>query len=847
MFRFLLSIVLAIVLFVPNSVEARDARPFTIEDILSLEAVGDGAASKQQIVWEQAPPYQSIGYYGQGLFGTWDNAGFVLKSISLEADNLVSESLFEQDDGATYWLDSISPGGRYVVYYAAKDAQIFMGAYDNLTKRVHRFEAAPLVHHTRGHKVVWVSQDEFIFSAHSDREQPLLMARPYTTRKLLEESEKSWRGEVGVSISVSGSNDVSSVQPNWKEGRLYRANARTGDLSLLAEGLYKSLKVSADGQYLAALRQAELPSNSKEKSNDDWVTTKSQLYVFDLINGQEPKVFVQDKNIMIETLAWSPSQNLLAFFGWENGTGVQSGVFHALSPKSGQIIQYPHRGLDLASERERGFAQKPERVMWVDGRLAVFARPHEGEEALLTYRDIAQPGDAAYPGKADWILLDADGSIENLSEPFAFISPIPLHADEDTITVLADGDVWRLGPGLEPLNLTSNVKSQLTHPDAVRYSTFHLPFTDGLVLVGRDQSSPSFVLVDLESDSVTEVMSPTPHAEFVAGSIKASALLFRYEQGDVSYLTLKFANGREVEIDQLNTHLIDIARTEWGPITYELDHHAGERTVGGCILLPPDYEPGKKYPVIASVYPNVSGDWCKDPTYRSSLARRRPSSSHLLAGAGYIVFSPNTLREFIRTSEGPINGMPAIVEQGLDALIEQGYADPERLGLFGFSQGGFASLYVGARSERFHAVVSMNGWADMYSHFFDGASFLNAFYEKEYGFTLESKRYMATAGTEFSIGASPFANPDSYVRNSPLYHAQSVSSPMLLIHSDRDVFALNQYEKMFAALEFENKEARLLRYWGEGHAPSSPGNLRHMWSEILDWFDKHLSEPSSSP
>jgi dipeptidyl aminopeptidase/acylaminoacyl peptidase len=64
-----------------------------------------------------------------------------------------------------------------------------------------------------------------------------------------------------------------------------------------------------------------------------------------------------------------------------------------------------------------------------------------------------------------------------------------------------------------------------------------------------------------------------------------------------------------------------------------------------------------------------------------------------------------------------------------------------------------------------------------------------------------------------------------------------------MIHSDMDAFGLSQYDEMFTALYRQRKEARFVRYWGEGHAPSSPANLRDMWERIFAWYAKWLGGP----
>lgn len=812
-------------------------RPYTLDDYLALEAVGASAGQSYRIVWEQAPPYEQIGYFGLGHVGTWGNFGFTLKTINLSDAEPKVGPLFAAESGVSYGIDAFSPNARFISFFGAKNGMFFMGAYDTEEKRKHIYEGAPNISWSwrAGVDSAWVSPEEFVFAALEKGGQPPAAARPFTGKKLMEAWKRSWSGGLSVDISDSG---LGSGESEWLAGRLYLANARTGHQRLLAEGKYVCLKVSPDGAYLAALRQAKL---STLDPLNGFVRARFQLVVFDLRAGGEVRVVEPDKDVFPETLTWASDSNRLAFFAWNVGNSAQSGIYYAFNAGSGTVTPFPHRGLDLASERERGLHQKPERVIWVDGRLALLARSYGGMEPRFTYRSASLPGMSDYPGKADWFLLDAQGRSENLTAQFKAISPIPIHGDSNTITVLADGAVWRVGPNHEPANLTAGMASALFHPQTVQYSTRHVPFGAVAILELRDADRPAFVLLDVKTGAVRRIPSPVADASVLAVSPESGAALFRYDHTNGMDLILKYADGRQVVIDRLNRHLAHVAKTKWITISYKVKSHVGERALEANVLLPADYRPGQRYPVIVEVYPNRGAT---DPTkleYWEGLGRMPgPYSEHLLAGKGYIVFRPNTLREVINTKDGPIGGMVDMVHQGIDALVAQGYADPKRIGLLGFSQGGFSSLWVASQSQRFRAVVSLNGWSDIYIHYTD-SNYLKKFYRDEVGgFQGWESRYLAKAGSDFPIGRKPYDDPDAYIRNSPLFHAPGFSSPVLLIHTDMDVFDLRQYEHMFTALNQLGKPARLLRYWGEGHSLSSPDNIRHMWGEIYEWYDRYV-------
>ncbi len=114
-------------------------------------------------------------------------------------------------------------------------------------------------------------------------------------------------------------------------------------------------------------------------------------------------------------------------------------------------------------------------------------------------------------------------------------------------------------------------------------------------------------------------------------------------------------------------------------------------------------------------------------------------------------------------------------------------------------------------------------------------------------------RYECTGGgashdCPFGFGTTAYAKPERYARVSPVSRAHSIIAPVLLVHSDLDYFGMDQYDEMFGALYRAGKDARYVRYWGEGHGPSSPANIRDLWKRIDAFLiESHVTELTSSP
>ncbi len=84
--------------------------------------------------------------------------------------------------------------------------------------------------------------------------------------------------------------------------------------------------------------------------------------------------------------------------------------------------------------------------------------------------------------------------------------------------------------------------------------------------------------------------------------------------------------------------------------------------------------------------------------------------------------------------------------------------------------------------------------------------------------------------------------------NSPLFHAERVQTPILMLHGDMDFVQIEQVEEFFTAMKRLNKPARFVRYWGEGHLVGGPANERDLHHQMQDWLDRYLKpEPKSKP
>lgn len=163
---------------------------------------------------------------------------------------------------------------------------------------------------------------------------------------------------------------------------------------------------------------------------------------------------------------------------------------------------------------------------------------------------------------------------------------------------------------------------------------------------------------------------------------------------------------------------------------------------------------------------------------------------------------------------------------GLDAAIERGGIDSERLGVAGGSYGGFMTNWAVSHSDRFKAGVTMRCVSNMATMF--GVS--------DIGWSL----------TVDELSATPWEDLDRLMRFSPITYVQDIHAPLLILHSDNDLRCpLEQSQQLFSALKYLGRKSKMVIFEGQSHDLSRTGHPRsriRRLNEILGWFEDHLTD-----
>jgi dipeptidyl aminopeptidase/acylaminoacyl peptidase len=276
---------------------------------------------------------------------------------------------------------------------------------------------------------------------------------------------------------------------------------------------------------------------------------------------------------------------------------------------------------------------------------------------------------------------------------------------------------------------------------------------------------------------------------------------------------------------------------EWHPLT---NNNAGSRAswgkaesiewmnegsnIQGWLLPPANIESGKQYPMVVLIHGGPAGVTTSEWPASFGMSRAIIAA---LSTRGYYVLLPNPRgsygqgEDFTRANVKDFGGGDLRDDlAGIDAALKKYPIDPNRLGVTGWSYGGFMTMWTVTQTDRFHAAVAGAGIANWQSY---------------YGQNLIDQWMIPF------FGASVYDDPDVYEKSSPIRFIKNVKTPTLIIVGERDAEcpAPQSYE-FWHALKTLGVPTKLIVYPGEGHMFIEPKHQVDRLQQTVEWFDKYL-------
>lgn len=285
---------------------------------------------------------------------------------------------------------------------------------------------------------------------------------------------------------------------------------------------------------------------------------------------------------------------------------------------------------------------------------------------------------------------------------------------------------------------------------------------------------------------------------------------------DVWVSDLKFSNPKKVTSLGHQTEPFI-----WGKEELRNFQSSDGKPLKGILLKPENFDPNKKYPLMVYIYETLHTGYHR---FRNPSPGTSINTSYYVSN-GYVVWQPD-----IEYDTGyPGKDALKCVLPGIQMLIREGFIDPEAIGIQGHSWGGYQIAYMITQTNIFAAVESGAPVSNMTSAY-GGIRWASGMV-----------RQFQYEHTQSRLGASLWEVPLRYIENSPVFWADKVQTPILMIHNDEDG-AVPWYQgiEYMMALRRLNKVAYMFNYNGEAHGLRKRVNQEDFTIRMQEFFDHHL-------
>ena len=278
------------------------------------------------------------------------------------------------------------------------------------------------------------------------------------------------------------------------------------------------------------------------------------------------------------------------------------------------------------------------------------------------------------------------------------------------------------------------------------------------------------------------------------------------------------------QVTDLNPHLSNL---RFGEVRLIKSKIAEAQRFRGVLMLPVNYEEGKCYPLITWVYPGRNTSRFVH-SFGLQLFQEAEINFQLLAAQGFAVLGVDLPLE----SNESLKDMSEFVLSVVDEVIEIGVADTNRLGIMGFSYGGYCTVGIITETTRFKTAACGGGLYNLTS---------------VYGRLSKQGQSGGIGWAEGGQGrmrGSLWEQRQRYIDNSPIFHLDKIETPLFIYCGEGfGGFDYAQSGELFSGLRRLNKKATFAWYRGEGHHPLGwrSEHQADCWERIIGWFEKHLN------
>jgi dipeptidyl aminopeptidase/acylaminoacyl peptidase len=610
-----------------------------------------------------------------------------------------------------------------------------------------------------------------------------------------------------------------------KEGIYIAPLSEPADVRLVSacaadpKGEEEGLAWSPDSSTLAFFSNCD--KNGKAREN------RMAIYTIGASGANTPHLLAQ-LNGYAENLRYSPSGKLLSFLYVEGATRP-SGALAPMKPPSGVIgVENIEDQRIAAVDATSGqLADITPANLYVyeygwspdSNHLAYTAAPPPGEDNWWTAKLYTQDADFNAKPKVVFDPNSTSGPLHGLQIALPRWSPdgskIAFIAGLMSDQGVTGGDIYLIpSTGGTPKDLTPD------RPATPQWFKWSNEQSLGVAEIKGAESHLFVYNIDTQKESPGYNLT-------LPDSVGAGGLMMRIStsnSNNIAFIKSSFNDPPEVwagPLDNLRqiTHFNDSLKPSWGKS--EPIHWTNEGfQLDGWLLYPANYDPAMKYPLIVYVHGG--------PSY-ANLARWPYASfgAAPFSALGYFVLMPNPRgsygegEKFTQANRKDFGyGDLRDILAGVDSVAKNHPIDPNRVGITGWSYGGFMTMFAITQTHRFHAAVAGAGISDWKSYYGENSI----------------DQWMVPF-----FGASVYDDPAVYAKSSAINYVKNAKTPTLIVVGDRDgeCPAPQSYE-LWHALRYEHVPTELVVYADEGHGFHKQADRINVLERALGWFDQYM-------